>query len=278
MAGGRDYPFSVSPAELERIARQSARFAPATLRVFREAGVRPGMRVLDAGCGTGDSTRLAAELVGPTGAVVGVDRDPDVLAVARARADASVEFIEGDFRWTALPGPFDAVVGRFVLTFQSDLVAALRALIAAVRPGGVLAFVEIDRTPTFVSMPQLPLWEQIGALVGEALTRLGAGRHTGLELAPALQDAGLADVRVQVVDAFLQYPGDRFFSASLVGLLRSMLPTLEAAGIVTAESIGLDTLEERLVAEVDTVRGVGRGPLVFAGWGVVPDGRRDAGL
>ncbi len=272
MAGGRDYPFSVSPAELERIARQSARFAPATLRVFREAGVGPGMRVLDVGCGTGDSTWIAAGLVGPTGTVVGVDRDPDMLAVAReqARTGAPLELIEGDFRSAALPGPFDAVVGRFVLTFQSDLVAALRALVRHARPGGVLAFVEIDRTPTFVSMPQLPLWEQIGALVGGALTRLGAGRHTGLEMAPALLAAGLVDVRVQVVDAFLQYPGDRFFSASLVGLLRSMLPTLEAAGIVTAEAIGLDTLEERLVAEVDAVRGVGRGPLVFGGWGFVP--------
>jgi hypothetical protein len=82
--------------------------------------------------------------------------------------------------------------------------------------------------------------------------------------------AGLVDVRVQVVDAFLQYPGDRFFSWSLVALVRSMLPTLEAAGIVTAETIGLDTLEERLVEEVERVRGVGRGPLVFGAWGTVP--------
>jgi hypothetical protein len=49
-----------------------------------------------------------------------------------------------------------------------------------------------------------------------------------------------------------------------------MMPTLEASGITTAESIGLDTLEERLVAEVDGVRGVGRGPLVFGASGVVP--------
>ena len=180
------------------------------------------------------------------------------------------QLVEGDLHSTALPGPFDAAVGRFVLTFQEDVVAALRAIVAHVRPGGVVAFVEIDRTPTFVSMPHLPLWEQVGALLGEALTRTGTGRHTGLELAPALLAAGLVDVRVQVVDAFLQYPGDRFGSWSLVALLRSMLPTLEAAGIVTAEAIGLDTLEERLVAEVDGVRGVGRGPLVFGAWGVVP--------
>ena len=272
MPGGRDYPFTISPAELERIADQSARFAPATLRVFREAGLGPGRRVLDVGCGTGDSTWLAAAIVGRTGAVVGVDRDARMLAVARERtqAEAPVELVEGDFRSVALPGPFDAAVGRFVLTFQDDLVAALRTVVAHVRPGGVVAFVEIDRTPTFVSMPRLPLWEQVGALVGEGLTRAGTGRHTGLELAPALLAAGVVDVRVQVVDAFLQCPGDRFGSRSLVALLQGLLPALEAAGIVTAATLALDTLEERLVAEVDGVRGVGRGPLVFGAWGVVP--------
>jgi len=272
MPAGRDYPFTVSPAELERIGRQSARFAPATERVLREAGIGPGWRVLDVGCGTGDSTRLVATLVGTTGSVVGVDRDARMLGAAR-RADpagAPVELVAGDFRTAPLPGPFDAAVGRFVLTFQEDLVAALRAVARHVRPGGVLAFVEIDRSPTFPSIPTLPLWQQVGALVGEALTRTGTGRSTGLQLAPAMMEAGLVDVRVQVVDAFLQAPGDRFGPWSLVELLRSMMPTLEQAGIVTAESIGLDTLEERLVTEVETVRGVGRGPLVFAAWGVVP--------
>jgi SAM-dependent methyltransferase len=272
MPAGRDYPFTASPAELERIRRQSARFAPATLRVLRDAGLRPGWRVLDVGCGAGDSTRLVATLVGRTGAVVGVDRDARMLAAAREGepAEAPIELIEGDFRTAPLSGPFDAAVGRFILTFQEDMVAALRAVARHVRPGGLLAFVEIDRSPTFPSIPPLPLWQQVGALVGEALTRTGTGRNTGLQLAPAMLEAGLSDVRVQVVDAFLQAPGDRFGSWSLVELLRSMMPTLEEAGIVTAESIGLDTLEERLVAEVETVRGVGRGPLVFAAWGAVP--------
>jgi len=268
-----DYPFTISPAELERIERQATRFASATLRVFRDAGIGPGMRVLDVGCGTGESSWLVASLLGPAGGVVGIDRDPQVLAVARGRARqdvaARVDFVEGDFRSTPLVGPFDAAVGRFVLTFQGDLVTSLRAVAAHVRPRGILAFVEIDRTPTFPSLPQLPLWQQIGALVGEGLTRSGTGRHTGLELCPALLGAGMVDVRVQVVDAFLQHPGDRFGSWSLVALLQSMLPTLVEQGIVTAESLGLDTLEERLVAEVEGVRGVGRGPLVFGAWGVV---------
>ena len=60
---------------------------PFTVRLLRDAGIGAGMRVLDAGCGTGDVTALAAELVGAGGAVVGVDRSGEVLATARARAE-----------------------------------------------------------------------------------------------------------------------------------------------------------------------------------------------
>ena len=54
--------------------------------IFAEAGIRPGMRVLDLGCGAGDVTFVAADLVGPEGSVVGVDRSPEALARARLRA------------------------------------------------------------------------------------------------------------------------------------------------------------------------------------------------
>jgi SAM-dependent methyltransferase len=232
------------------------------------------MRVLDDGCGTGESTALVAALDAPGGAVVGADRDAAALAVARGRVAAGgavpVAFVEADLHDAALPGPFDAAVGRFVLAFQADVAAAVRAVARHVRPGGPLAFVEIDRTPPFPTLGELPLWQRIGALVGEGLTRAGVRRHAGLELCPALLDAGLVDVRATVVDAFLQCPGDRFGSEHLVALLRALLPRLEADGVVTAAALDLDTLVDRLVAEVDAARVVGRGPLVFGAWGRVP--------
>ena len=68
-----DYPFANRAAEDERLVAQGALFDPLTRRLLQQAGIASGMRVLDLGSGAGNVARLAAELVGPAGAVVGVE-------------------------------------------------------------------------------------------------------------------------------------------------------------------------------------------------------------
>jgi predicted methyltransferase len=68
-----NYPFTDRAAEDERLVAQGAVFDPLTRRLLRHAGLVPGMRVLDLGSGAGNVARLAAELVGPEGAVVGIE-------------------------------------------------------------------------------------------------------------------------------------------------------------------------------------------------------------
>src|SRR5215813_12766817 len=70
------YALGSTDAEHERLIRQAARLGPLTERLFREAGVTPGQRVLELGSGVGDVAILVAQLVGPTGEVVGIERDP----------------------------------------------------------------------------------------------------------------------------------------------------------------------------------------------------------
>ncbi|MEU7467490.1 methyltransferase domain-containing protein [Streptomyces sp. NPDC044984] len=75
-----------SDEETRRLEAQSLLYAPHSEHLLRLAGIEPGMRVLDVGCGTGELTALAARLVGPSGHVTGVDSDPRMLATAaRAR-------------------------------------------------------------------------------------------------------------------------------------------------------------------------------------------------
>jgi ubiquinone/menaquinone biosynthesis C-methylase UbiE len=106
--------------------------------------LRAGERVLDVGCGTGASALPAAEGVGPSGGVVGVDLADRLLAVARAKAAArrltNVEFTVGDMERLEYPdASFDAVVCVFAIFFVPDMVAAARELWRLVRPGGRLA-------------------------------------------------------------------------------------------------------------------------------------------
>src|SRR6266852_1205412 len=75
-----DYALGYTNSEHDRLIRQAARIAPCTERLFREAGIGAGQRVLDIGSGVGDVAMLAANLVGSTGEVVGIERDSRSIA------------------------------------------------------------------------------------------------------------------------------------------------------------------------------------------------------
>lgn len=71
-----EYALGYTAAEQQRLIRQATRIAPVTERLFREVGIGPGQRVLDLGSGMGGVAMLVAGLVGPTGEVVGIEREP----------------------------------------------------------------------------------------------------------------------------------------------------------------------------------------------------------
>jgi SAM-dependent methyltransferase len=115
------------------------------------ARLEPGQRVVDVGCGTGQTTVEIARRVAPGGRVVGVDVSRPMLEAARARAAreraasagvAPIELIEGDAQVMRFePGSFDVVFSRFGVMFFADPVAAFANLRAALAPGGRLTFV-----------------------------------------------------------------------------------------------------------------------------------------
>src|SRR5262245_48520993 len=160
-AGDPTYVAGRSQSETRRLERQAELFEQPTRRLFEDAGITTGMKVLDLGSGAGDVAFIAAELVGPTGRVVGVDLDPAVVATAGARAQAlslaQVSFIAGDIREIELERDFDAVVGRFVLMYLADPVAGLRAALSMVRDDGLAAFYEADMGAEVASFPVSPL-------------------------------------------------------------------------------------------------------------------------
>jgi SAM-dependent methyltransferase len=106
---------------------------------------QPGERAVDIGCGFGDSARQIAALVGPTGAVVGIDAAPRFVEAAtdeaRAAGVTNVSFTVADVESEPLPGPFDYAFSRFGMMFCANPVAALRNVRSALVPGGRLVMV-----------------------------------------------------------------------------------------------------------------------------------------
>ena len=146
------YALSNTGEERERLARQGDVMRPATERLFRAAGIGAGARVLDCGSGAGDVSIIAAELVTPSGEVVGIDRDSGQVVAANGRAtDLGLSHVRFETAELSDPpeGPFDAVVGRLVLMYQPEPGAVLRALADRLAPGGVMAFLEYNFTPSF---------------------------------------------------------------------------------------------------------------------------------
>src|SRR5215471_14941118 len=117
--GSRPYALGYSDSEFRRLERQAEFFRDLTEDVLRRAGLAPGMHVLDVGCGVGDVSLLAATLVGPSGAVLGIDRSAKSVDVARRRAAAagqvSVHFEAVELDAFSPKQKFDAVIGRLVL-------------------------------------------------------------------------------------------------------------------------------------------------------------------
>jgi ubiquinone/menaquinone biosynthesis C-methylase UbiE len=267
-----EYVLGFSEEEIGRLRRQAGRFAAATERVFRAAGIGPGMRVLDLGCGAGDVSILVGNLVGPGGSVVAVDRDPRMLAIARRRSiesPAPLETLQAEILSVPPGREFDAVVGRFVMMYQTDPVAAVARLALHLRPGGRFAFVEPDYSIPPMSRPSLPLWDRVSQLIAETFGRTGTPTNVAFDLHRALAEAGCARPEAAVVDAFVHFAGYPYL-ATHVTVLRSLLPEIERLGLATAAELDLDTLVERLDAEAVAIRGLGRGSLVFGVWGFYP--------
>lgn len=255
-------------AEERRLIAQSRLFDPLTQRVFEAAGLAPGMRVLDLGAGVGDTSMLAARMVGPEGAVVGVDVAADPLVCARARAKAAgldnVEFVHGAVESLELADePFDAVVGRLVLMYVADPVAVLRSVAARLRPGGLACFHEVDATfdPCY---PPSPLWDRARSWFRATLARAGVEPRMGLRLFETFKSAGLGapEMRLEAaVGGGLAAP-----AFAWADVLVSMVPLMERLGVATAGQVGPNTLGARLQADVTARGAVVIAPLLIGAW------------
>ena len=190
--------------------------------------------------------------MGPTGIVVGSDRSSTAIEAARTRAREraldNVTFQECDPATAVFDQPFDAIVGRYVLMFSPDPSAMLRGVAKHLRPGGIIAFHEVDWLGA-TSVPPAPTYDNCMRCIVETFQKAGTNPNMGLKLHSAFIMAGLP-VPVMALSA-LAGGSDISSGIDLVAnLAATMAPVMEQMGVISVSELDPDTLQERIRAEV----------------------------
>lgn len=266
------YVLGHADRELDRLTTQARMLEPFTRQLLQGAGICPGMRVLDVGSGSGDVAFLAADLVGPTGRVVGVDRAYAAVTRANTRAHAAglsnVYFRPGDPTEMEFTDPFDAVIGRLVIMYCPDPVETLRKLAQHVRPGGLIAVQEIDME-SCSSLPPSPLLNQCVEWIIQTFQATRARVRMGLELYSAFVEAGLPAPSLRL-DTMIGAGAGSPLYAAMAEAVRSLLPAMEEFQVATADQVRIGDLEQRLRNEIAGSGGVATFPSLIGAWARTP--------
>jgi ubiquinone/menaquinone biosynthesis C-methylase UbiE len=249
----------------ERLKVLSRIMRPSSHSLLERVGIRPGMRCLEIGCGSGDLAFDMARLVGPAGKVIGTDIDHEKLELVRQEAAElqldNTEFQFADITETEPAGEFDLIHARFVLTHLADPVQALRKMRAALRSRGVLVVEDIDFRGHF-SYPESPALQRYVELYTESARRKGGDANIGPRLPALLAESGLENVQVNLLQP-----------VAMAGELKLIAPiTMEnIAHTLVADGLASQTEIQRIVEELyEYARAPGTlvsGPRIVEAWG-----------
>lgn len=195
MTTDRDYLLGTHDAELQRLGLQHRVWRPRALDAWRRAGFTVGQTLLDVGSGPGYASLDLAEIVGPTGRIVSVDRSRRFLdhleAVREQRGLKQIETHELDLEQAPLPvRGVDGAWGRWVFAFLKQPRALVEKVAASLRPGGVLVSHEYLHYSTWRLAPRSPEIEELVRVVIEAWRADGGEPDVGLDLPHWLEETG----------------------------------------------------------------------------------------
>jgi ubiquinone/menaquinone biosynthesis C-methylase UbiE len=268
MTDSSSYPLGYTEDEARRLVDQAAFFEDLTEEVLRRAGIGSAMQVLDLGCGVGDVSLLTARIVGTSATVLGIDRSAASVETARGRAAAvgvrNVRFQTAELDTFDTTQTFDAVIGRFVLCFQPDPSATLRRFQNFLKPDGIIAFHEADAEQVS-QVPASELFNRVRSWILSAMSASGTELNMGSGMLRTFLNAGLPRPTMIAVSRVESGPNSYAY-AHLAGIVRSLLPVLERAGIATIEEVAIDTLADRLRQEAIANECVTFAPRLVGAW------------
>ncbi|MDR1378992.1 MAG: methyltransferase domain-containing protein [Synergistaceae bacterium] len=222
-----------------------------TWRLLTDSGIKKGMRVLDVGCGTGDLSFLASELVGDSGAVVGFDISENALVAARSTVEkkslSTVKFVQADI--SELPddiGIFDAIIGRRILMYLNNAAQGIDCLLPHLTATGKMVFQESDCMASSFCALSMPLHTRVQSWIWDTVAKEGGDIHIGRRLYSLMKNAKLKILQIRA-EAILHTCES---GSDLGWVAKIMAPRMISHGVVTAEEMDTDALEDRLQLEL----------------------------
>lgn len=175
--------------------------AEAITRQAKWAGIKPGMRVADLGCGPGKTTSLLYELVQPGGTVVGVDGSTERLAYAQKKYGRNgIDFIQGNLTQPLDHlGEFDFIWVRFVLEYYlSKSFRMVENFASRLKPRGIICLLDLDHNPfNFYGIPER-LEHTFKKIMKELEEKTDFDPYIGRKLYSIVYDLGFEDIDVRV--------------------------------------------------------------------------------
>jgi ubiquinone/menaquinone biosynthesis C-methylase UbiE len=265
MTANAEYVMGHTDRERRRLALQAAILNPQTDSFLRRAGISAGMSVLDLGCGIGEVSLIAARLIGPHGKLHGIDLDPSALEIARQRIRSAghdqVTFEQANVAEHVPAEQYDAVIGRHILIHTKDALEVLKAVVAMVRDGGLVAFQEYDLSWLPRNYPDMPLVSDVRDRIIEFFMRAVPRPDIGSQLFHLMQEAGLppAECRAEcVMDGGPHSPVYEWIAETVM----SLAPKFEALGMKPLEDTDSESLARKMREEALQKRGVIFGPMM----------------
>lgn len=246
--GSSEYVLGTNRSELERLGFQHQLWSDAAHGLWQRAAIRPGMAVLDVGCGPGFASFDLAEIVGPVGRVIGIDQSEPYLAHLRAQAGArglaNVRAYAGDVNGLGsnaairkeagaiLPrAGFDMAYARWVLCFVTDPSAVVRAVAGLLKPGGRWAIQDYFNYEAMCTSPRSRAFEKAVEATGKSWRARGGDPDVMGRVPAMLAEEGFEIEHLEVVQR-LAKPGstmwgwpERFWG--------NYLPVLVEMGLLT---------------------------------------------
>jgi SAM-dependent methyltransferase len=189
-----NYILGDSDKELERLRIQSALFEKQTLQTLNLAGIQPGMRCLDVGCGAGHTSLLMSQLVGQSGHVLGIDINGDIIKKCNTEInhnDSNLKFIVGNLYDCILDeSSFDFVFSRFLFQHLPNPVKAVERLLNLTVDEGIVAVEELDHG-LWLSYPADPNLKKLQKAYVNLLRLSGSDPYVARKLYGIFLKAGL---------------------------------------------------------------------------------------